>query len=254
MEKRKKLYLAVLMALFTMMLGMNAMAATKVVTMKPNRLYTVKQTNYNDVTYHKIKVSKTGYLAVYGYSYSSYTNRKNSLQVQLCNSKRKPLEQYATYISEYSTPAYKTYYAVKKGTYYIAAKGGQNYKLKYSFVALKDKSGATQAKATAVGKGKRAVGLLVAGESGKKVDWFKIRLAKSQKITITFSSKSNDNVRFQIVPADSRVMIWGSNVYIKNTTKKIPTQNAFPAGTYYIKVSRMSDDASTSGYYSFSWK
>ena len=45
MKKRKKLYFAVLMALFTMALGMNAMAATKVVTMKPNKLYTVNRTS-----------------------------------------------------------------------------------------------------------------------------------------------------------------------------------------------------------------
>lgn len=253
MKKRKGLYLALLMMLFTMVFGMSSMAATKTVAMKPNRLYHVKRTGYDDVTYHRFTVSKTGYITVYGYSCSDYSSSKYSIGVQLYNSKKKPLETNRTYISSYSKPAYKTYYAVKKGTYYIAVRD-RNYKLKYSFTALTDKSGATQAKATAVGKGKRAVGLLVAGESGKKVDWFKIRLTKNQKINFTFSSKSNDDVRFQVVPADSRVMVWGSSVYVKNTTKKIPTQNAFPAGTYYIKVSRMLDDASTSGYYSFSWK
>ena len=82
MKKRKKLYFAVLMALFTMALGMNAMAATKVVTMKPNKLYTVNRTSYDDLTYHKFKVSKPGYITVYGYSYSMYSNNKYSLRVQ----------------------------------------------------------------------------------------------------------------------------------------------------------------------------
>ena len=38
MKKRKGLYLAVLMMLFTMVFGMSSMAATKVVTLKNNRL------------------------------------------------------------------------------------------------------------------------------------------------------------------------------------------------------------------------
>ena len=66
MKKRKGLYLAVLMMLFTMVFGMSSMAATKVVTMKPNKLYTVNRTSYDDLTYHKFKVSKPGYITVSG--------------------------------------------------------------------------------------------------------------------------------------------------------------------------------------------
>lgn len=254
MKKRKKLYFAVLMALFTMALGMNAMAATKVVTMKPNKLYTVNRTSYDDLTYHKFKVSKPGYITVYGYSYSMYSNNKYSLRVQLYNSRKKPLEQYATSMSEYSKPAYKTFYAVKQGTYYLGVKD-KNYKLKYSFTPVKDRSGASQAKAVNVNRNKKGIGLLIAGEKGTKTDWFKIRLTRKQKVTFTFTARANDHLRLQIVPADPKLFIWGSSIYAKSTTEKVSTKDAFPAGTYYIKISRMlTGDKDTSGYYSFSWR
>ncbi|MFQ9151522.1 MAG: hypothetical protein ACLR6B_08335 [Blautia sp.] len=51
MKKRKGLYLAVLMMLFTMVFGMSSMAATKVVTLKNNRLTGVSVKDYDDVAY-----------------------------------------------------------------------------------------------------------------------------------------------------------------------------------------------------------
>lgn len=255
MKKRKKLYLAVLMMLFTMAFGMSAMAATKVVTMKPNKLYTVNRKNYGDLTYHKIKISRPGYLTVYGYSYSTYTHDKYSLGVQLCSSRKKPLEQqYKTSLSDYTKPAYKAFYAVKKGTYYLAVTA-KDYRLRYSFTPVTERSGASKAKAVTVARKRTAKGLLVAGENGTKTDWFKIRLTRKQKVTFTFTTRANDYLRFQIVSANPKVVIGGSSVFSKNTTEKIATKDAFPAGTYYIKVSRMlSRDKDTSGYYRFSWK
>ena len=65
MKKRKGLYLAVLMMLFTMVFGMSSMAATKVVTLKNNRLTGVSVKDYDDVVYYKLSVNQTGYLAVF---------------------------------------------------------------------------------------------------------------------------------------------------------------------------------------------
>ena len=74
MKKRKGLYLAVLMMLFTMVFGMSSMAATKVVTLKNNRLTGVSVKDYDDVVYYKLSVNQTGYLAVYGYKQYSYSS------------------------------------------------------------------------------------------------------------------------------------------------------------------------------------
>ena len=81
MKKRKGLYLAVLMMLFTMVFGMSSMAATKVVTLKNNRLTGVSVKDYDDVVYYKLSVNQTGYLAVYGYKQYSYSSagEKNGL-------------------------------------------------------------------------------------------------------------------------------------------------------------------------------
>lgn len=104
MKKRKGLYLAVLMMLFTMVFGMSSMAATKVVTLKNNRLTGVSVKDYDDVVYYKLSVNQTGYLAVYGYKQYSYSSagEKNGLNVQLCNSRKQPLEE------EYNTYLYKS--------------------------------------------------------------------------------------------------------------------------------------------------
>ena len=78
MKKRKGLYLAVLMMLFTMVFGMSSMAATKVVTLKNNRLTGVSVKDYDDVVYYKLSVNQTGYLAVYGYKQYSYSIPESS--------------------------------------------------------------------------------------------------------------------------------------------------------------------------------
>ena len=125
----------------------------------------------------------------------------------------------------------------------------------FGFTPVKDRSGASQAKAVNVNRNKKGIGLLVAGEKGTKTDWFKIRLTRKQKVTFTFTARANDHLRLQIVPADPKLFIWGSSIYAKSTTEKVSTKDAFPAGTYYIKISRMlTGDKDTSGYYSFSWR
>ena len=115
MKKRKGLYLAVLMMLFTMVFGMSSMAATKVVTLKNNRLTGVSVKDYDDVVYYKLSVNQTGYLAVYGYKQYSYSSagEKNGLNVQLCNSESSHWRK-STILTFTSQITGKNYYGVKK--------------------------------------------------------------------------------------------------------------------------------------------
>lgn len=253
MKKRKGIFLFGLIMLLTMLFGMNAMAGSpKVVILKSNKLYNKFSGNYSDVTYYKINVARSGYITVYGYGYRPSSNSKYSLGgVQLCNSRKKALEKNKTYVSAYTRD--RTYYGVKKGTYYLRIEGN-NYKLKYSFTAVSEKSGSSKSTAVEIKKGTTKRGLLIAGESGSKTDWYKIRLTNKQKVRLTFGARANDHVSFKIIPANPKVFIPGSTAYYKNTTETVKTKDALPTGIYYIRVNRMSKDADTSGYYTLKWK
>lgn len=252
MKKIKRiLWVVSLTFLLTMLCGINVMAATKTQMLQNNKWYTNKTQKYNDTYYYKIVVPKTGYITVQGYGFSQYSNNKYSLRVQLCNNKKKDLEKYKT--SLYESRGFKTYYAVKKGTYYIKV-SDTNYKIKYIFKSVTEKSGASTTKAVKVPKNKTISGLAIAGEQGKKVDYYKITLTKAQKITFTFGARANDWIQFKIVSANPKQFIFGSSAYRCYTTENVVTKDKFPAGTYYIQVFRMSNDADTSGYYTLKWK
>lgn len=255
MKKRKVVFLAVLTMLVAMMLGMTSMAATtKVVITKSDTYYKKGDANNNDVTYYKISVKQTGYLNVFGFRKSSvkYDDSRYGLAIQLCNSRKQPLEdEYNSYLSK--SDSWREYYGVKKGIYYIKVKGG-NHTLKYSFKPVKEVCGSTKAKASSLTRNKTRVGLLIAGEKGNKEEWYKVRLPKAQKLKFTIDGRSNGYVAFEVIPASKRVILTGSYQSCWNKAKKIETTGALPAGTYYIKVYRSNGKSSNSGWYSIKWR
>lgn len=202
--------------------------------------------SYEVQTSHKITVTKPGYIKIEG----AFPSGGSSMYVTLCNSKKVEVSNQK-YL--YSSDNYSTYYAVKKGTYYINVKAYDDFKLRYTFTAVNDSSAESQKKATVIGKGKTVKGLILSEDSTKKVDWYKVKLTKSQKLTLTVNAKSCDTLNFEIVPASSKVVLFGSsfNMY-EDEGGTYGTKEAMPAGTYYIKVTKK--DAKTSGYYSIKLK
>jgi hypothetical protein len=196
---------------------------------------------YDSEISHKITVNSPGYIAVEGAAFSDY----GSISVTLCNSSKKLSAQES--LSSYNS--YTTFFAVKKGTYYIKAKSSDDYKLRYTFTAVKENSGQSKTKATTIGKGKTVKGLIQSQDSVNKVDWFKIKLTKNQKLNFSASAKSCDSIKFEIVPASSRVILFGSSFRLYDSNgDKYSTKDSLPAGTYYIKVTKT--DSNASGYYS----
>jgi hypothetical protein len=201
--------------------------------------------SYDSQTSFKVTINETGYIKVEGASLAD-----GSMYASLCNSKKEALSEQK-YL--YDSNKYTTYYAVKKGTYYINIKSYDDYKLRYSFTAVKDTSGQSQKKATVIGKGKTVKGVILFEDSTKKVDWYKVKLTKSQKLTLSVNAKSCDSLQFEIVPASSNVVLFGSTFSIYDEDGDIyGTKDAMPAGTYYIKVTKR--DATSSGYYSIKLK
>lgn len=197
-------------------------------------------------TYHKLVISKPGYIKIEG----AFLGGSGSIYATLCNSKKVALSQ-KEYL--YSSNNYTTYYAVKKGTYYINITSYDDYKLRYTFAAVKDTSAQSQKKATVIGKGKTVKGLILSEDSLKKVDWYKVKLTKSQKLVLDVNAKSCDSIRFEIVPASSKVILFGSSFSLYEVNgDTYGTKGALPAGTYYIKVTKT--DVKSSGYYSIKLK
>ncbi|MDO5423423.1 MAG: hypothetical protein Q4F41_06825 [Eubacteriales bacterium] len=251
MKKGKKLFGAVILALLLGMLcGTTTLAATKTKTLTANKWITNKVQEDGDVYYYKIVVPKPGYLTVQGYGIGK-GSKKLSLSVRLCNNQKKRLETYKTLLS--ANGNYQTVYAVKKGTYYLQVES-TNYKLKYSFKAVTEKSGASQSKAVKIAQNKTIQGLLQAGEKGNKTDYYKIVVKKAQRVTFAFTAKANSWIQFQVTSANANQSISGNKFYLWNGSKKVVSKSKFPAGTYYIQVSRSSENADTSGYYTIKWK
>lgn len=197
--------------------------------------------SYETLIGHKITVTKPGYIKVEGVSPAGY-----SVYVTLCDSKKKALSGQ-TYLS--SSKENSTYFAVKKGTYYINAKSSDDYMVRYSFTAVKDASASTKAKAVTIAKGKTKSGLILSEDSLKKVDWYKIYISKKQKISFDVSANSCDSIKFEVVPASSRVILYGSTFRLYDSyASTYGTQDTMPAGTYYIKVTKTTK--TTSGAYS----
>lgn len=256
MKKRiylQKLFiLAILSLMFTLALGMTALAASKTTSLRNNKWYTDKSYGNTQTVYHKIKVTKPGLISVSGYRFSTYTSYKWPMGIRLCNSRKKELDTFTKYTS--GSNSSKQYYCVKKGTYYIKT-NDSSYKLKYSFKAISDKSGSKQSNAKTLPRNKTAQGTLLLGESPSKSDWYKIVLPAPQRISFTYGALANNNwIEFKIVSASPYIRIDNASTYRVNSTKTETTQSVFPAGVYYIQVFREGYKSACNGSYTLKWK
>jgi len=230
----------------------DVMAATKNHTMKANTKYNINNTNYDTTTFHKITVPSTGRIKLTGWAKDSADSSiKRTMYVRLYNSKKKALE--GKYISGFgSVNSYTSYYAVKKGVYYVKVSDYKNYRIKYTFTKVTDKSGSTKAKALNMKYNTKYMGVLTAGEKGTTADWYKFKLTKNQKFSLYYGIKANDNIRIQVYPESGTIL--NSYRYHYRIDSSMKTNGVFKAGTYYVKVSRQGNDKSTNGYYYLRWK
>ena len=201
--------------------------------------------NTGKTLYHKLVVKKSGLVAICGNEYreSGTSLQAAGLNIQLCNAKKKPLHN--AYLSSLNT--YTEKYALKKGTYYVAVSSSQRYQLKAESKAWKDKSGKSKKKAATIKKGKSADGMVMVNEGMKKGDWYKVKLTKRSKLRINITAACTgvvSNLKVQIIPANRHYTLINSTSLIGNKGKKLASRNKLAAGTYYIKVSKVTKSAS----------
>lgn len=261
-----KLFTAVF--LLVMLCGMNVFAAKdKTVSMQAsNGGYAYRgQLGSAKAVYHKIKVKKTGALIVTGgYTNGSYNK---GMKITLCNSKKKTLETSkggsSVNIWNCNESSLKGFvcYGVKKGTYYIKVSGipaTGTYVLGAAAEQFSDKGGATKGKAATIKQNKETSGVMCAGESASKADWFKFKVTKKKVLNLEFTVASTGKFNLYLygpsfkkgIKVDSLKNDSGS-YYTKRGGGKLKVAK----GTYYLKVVRASGASKKGcGVYSLKWK
>ena len=165
--RRRLMPLLLLTMLLSVLFGMNAMAASKTVTMKKSSGAYVYQQNkgYTGTIYHKFTVPTSGVLAVSGNKVYSWG--RGSMDVTVCNSKKKALT-YRESVNA-SGDRYLTY-GIQKGTYYLKTSGNASYILAAGFQKMADRGAASKSKAYAISQKKIITGVIPIGESSNKAD------------------------------------------------------------------------------------
>ena len=161
---------------------------------------TIVYNSYGTV-YYKIKIPKQGYIIVdvktsslpgeddYNAQDDEYDGDSGATNVDLLSSSKKVLSTNSNDLMEKKN--YSFSWAVKKGTYYLAVSGNQNYNIRYAFTAVTkvSKSGSSAKNAVSLKKGKLVKDLLLP----RKYHYFKIDLPKKTKVAIVFDSKLKDS-------------------------------------------------------------
>ncbi|MDO5424487.1 MAG: hypothetical protein Q4F41_12250 [Eubacteriales bacterium] len=260
MEKKKGLLRKCMVVLamgmlMAMLCGMSASAATKTYSIKAGKLYANPNSG---TTYHKITIKKAGYIGIQAYSVTS-SGSKASIQIGLLNSSKKPLEKYYRNLS--SSSGYVAYYGVKKGTYYIATKSNYGYRLKYAFGAITESSGSSKSSAKVISQGVTRNGTVPIGESGKKSDWYKIRIVNKSSFNLSVKTLTNGGdlvIQVQIPKWNLNKKYVCSSGDSWTRTYRITNQSGAATGSKitamaYIRVYRKSNYSATSGAYSLKW-
>lgn len=244
---RRLMPLLALTMLLSILFGMNAMAASKTVTMKKGSkgVYSYTQTNgYTGTIYHKFTVSSSGVVVIGANNVYSWGT--GSMKVVLCNSKKKEIS-YSSYVD--SANDKMLYCGIKKGTYYLKSSGNASYAIAVSAVKIADKGGASKGKAYTISQKKKITGVLPMGESQNKADWFKIKVPKNKKLYMDVTTLCSGSIRLQVYGPSIRgvtSLILGPDTkgtcYIKNDFTGNPMK--LKAGTYYIRVTRSTKGAS----------
>lgn len=257
---QRSLKVLLMSLLLALLCGISAMAAeTVAMQAEGSGLYSADATYASSTTvYNQIVVPSTSRLMVMGFARSTYGSSM-SMSVTLCNSKLQPVSDSATTYYYSSDNCKEQTYWVTKGVYYIQVSGVRSYRLAAQLTTVQDKGGVSKKKALNTSKNKTYRGVLAAGESASRADWFKFKVKKKQVLYLTVSALSNGYFDFYLYgPSykkgiristlkDRSMTAWSINALNR---KKLKVKK----GTYYIKVVRSSGFRKASGEYSVKWR
>lgn len=199
---------------------------------------------------YSYKAAQTGYLTMYK---RNLVDISASMSISFYEGKKKITD----FSSDHDISGLITF-PVKKGTSYkirvgVLKDGQQFYQMKFNFVPLKEKSGASREKAVSVSLKKNIRGMVYAEEAMNKQDWYKFTNRTSRKLKFTYTGGSisgsidifiYDKKMKKVGACHVMPMIEASNsITLKNSGSQLKK------GTYYIKV--VKNKKQTAGYYDF---
>lgn len=266
MKKTKHIWhrMITLLSLTVMMilvLGISVSAAgTKKVSMKKiaanQYQYIGNLTDSTTTVYHKIKFNKAGCIGVSGSSINASTGQYGSMSIVLCDKNLKPLEaKKGTAVSASKTAIY----GINKGTYYIKVSKQKKYVLGLSYASVPNNGGSSKSKAWQLPKQKKIYpGILAAGESSGKADWFRFKVTKTKKLQLSIENAVNGTVNFYVYgpglsSKGALIRMSANSEGVYTIVNKYGTPIKAKKGTYYIKVVRNSNSKKASGIYSIKW-
>ncbi len=263
MKMKKSVKIFCIMALFMLCIGMGSVRAQAAdVTLKDGKWTKGVLKEEKTEQYYKIRIKKAGYIMI-----ACIRDSEDGLpKFYLCNGKKKPLtSQPVDSVDDI------TYFAVKKGTYYIKVSdkaseydkednelgGEENYKIGYKFTAMKDsKKPVSMKKAQLLKKNKQVSGLVFLEKKPKDI-YYKLTLTKKTVVKFKYDIMSTDSmICLRIADKKGNWLNFDSKRKVIKTKKKSAWWDGkgsdyiiLPKGTYYFTIWTISDE---SGYYKLS--
>ncbi len=166
----------------------------------------------------------------------------------------------------------RTYGVRKDTTYYFAVKTKDPIKVTAVVKSVSKGKNTTLKTAQSISKNKKTESVIIAGD--KKADWYQLKLKKAGKIQLDYTAKTNgsivlpDNksgIRISFYNADGTLFYVNGNNKSEDYLSSVVSQSwcrfyrvnssgskiNLAAGTYYIKVERLTKKSS--GQYTLKW-
>ncbi len=201
-------------------------------------------TQSKNTAYYKVKMEKNGYIKVQGKTYKTSSGK---LAIELCNRQKNSLNPKKNRLVKSND--YTTYYALKKGTYYIKIEDIKNpYKIRYKVSDPDDQGGLNKENATTLMRSKAKTDLIYLNDSKAKSGWFKFSLSSSQTLRLTISNYSTRKLEYELIAEDPNVTLHNAKFYPHNGKAIFVTSDKLPKGIYYLKVSKQSTKDASGAY------
>lgn len=264
---------AMVVTLFTVAAPTEAQAAglsfkgkgTSAVTITDDQCYDMIGGSYT-TNYIKYKPSVTGTVTLKFQNASAYYSDSYG-DVTFCDKNKKTIGQSnEQWNNGYKNSIYYTStYGVKKNqTYYFAVICSNSTKITATTKKINDTSESSIEEAKDLPINKKTTGVIVAGDS--KADWYKITLTTGAKLKLTYEAQTNGSNSangFKVTFYDRNGEMWTENAYSYitrfhtkdgwdiHTKDDNDLKQNIEAGSYYVKVERMSK--ASSGSYTLNW-
>lgn len=236
---------------------------TSTVIIKEKQCYTGKSYAINYIRY---KPSVTGTVTL-KFQNASKAYADSYGHVTFCDKRKKPIGQSNEqwHNGRKGSAYYTSTYGVKKNqTYYFAVICSNSTKITATTKKINDTSESSIEEAKYLPINKKTTGVIVAGDS--KADWYKITLTTGAKLKLTYEAQTNGSNSangFKVTFYDRNGEMWTENAYSYitrfhtkdgwdiHTKDDNDLKQNIEAGSYYVKVERMSK--ASSGSYTLNW-